>query len=164
MKKRVLLVLLIGAVVAAGIIAGRTRAHRQNRRTTLPAATIISRVTEYGENGDVLGTMMIIRRQYSDGTWRQHGENQGNGKPFESSGRVEPSHVPTAEEYARVAAELGRPEDQFLGYRVYIQKDERAEVWYAPELDAVLKLIAYDRAGRLDSVTEAISITPGNPQ
>jgi hypothetical protein len=77
---------------------------------------------------------------------------------------VEPSHVPTAEEYARVAAELGRPEDQFLGYRVYIQKDERAEVWYAPELDAVLKLVAYDSAGRLDSVTEAISITPGNPQ
>ena len=94
----------------------------------------------------------------------RHSDNRGNGQLFDARGGVDPSHVPTAEEYARVAAELGRHEDRFLGYQVFIQKDERAEFWYAPALDAVLKTITYDRDGALDSVTEAIAITPGDPR
>jgi hypothetical protein len=59
----------------------------------------------------------------------RHSDNRRNGQPFDARGGVDPSHVPTAEEYARVAAELGRHEDRFLGYQVFIQKDERAEFW-----------------------------------
>jgi hypothetical protein len=71
--------------------------------------------------------------------------------------------VPTIAEYERAAAEFGRREDQLLGYRVFIQKNEREEFWYAPDLDSVLKAVSYNKDGSISDVTEAISVTPGEP-
>jgi len=162
MKKRLLMILVIGLVVAAGIIAGRARANRNIRRTSWPAATIVLQQTEYGLKGEVLITVTLVRYQHSDGTWEQHG-NRGDSKPQHSRGRVDPARVPTIAEYERAAAEFGRREDQLLGYRVFIQKNEREEFWYAPDLDAVLKAVSYNKDGSISDVTEAISVTPGEP-
>src|SRR5688572_16920328 len=149
MKKRLLMILMIGLVVAAGIIASRARANRNMKRTSWPAATIVSQQTEYGLNGEVLSTVTVVRYQHSDGTWEQHVDNRGDGKPQHSRGRVNPTTVPTVQEYERAAAEFGRREDQLLGYRVFIQKNAREEFWYAPDLDAVLKAVKYNKDGSI---------------
>ena len=164
MKKRLLMIVLMGVVVAAGIIAGTSRANKSKKRTIWPAATIVLQLTEYGSDGEVLNTRKLVRYQHGNGTWENHMDDRGNGTPFRSSGRVNPSTRPTVEEYARAAADFGRPEAQFLGYRVFIQKDERDEFWYAPDLDAMLKEIRYNKDGSISDITEAISVTPGEPR
>lgn len=163
MKKRLLMIVLMGVVVAAGIIAGSSRANRSTRRTSWPAATIVVQLTEYGSKGEFLNSRKLVRYQHGDGTWENHMDDRGDGTPFHSSGRVNPSTRPTVEEYARAAADFGRPEAQFLGYRVFIQKNEREEFWYAPDLDAMLKEIKYNTDGSISDITEAISVTPGEP-
>jgi hypothetical protein len=90
-------------------------------------------------------------------------DDRGDGTPFQSSGRVNPSTVPTVEEYARASADVGRPEAQLLGYRVFIERNERDELWYSPDLAAVLKAISYNKDGSISDVTEAISVTRGEP-
>jgi hypothetical protein len=160
MKKRLLMLFLIALMIAAGIIAGPTRANRYQRRTSWPAVMIVLRQTEYGLDGEVLRSVKIIRQQHNDGTWEEDVGNRGNGKSQRSTGQVDVSQVPTVQEYERAAAETGRPEAQLLGYRVFIQKDAREEFWYAPELDAVLKAVRYNDDGSVSFVIEAVSVTP----
>ena len=160
MKKRLLMLLLVALVIAAGIIAGRTRANRYARRTNWPAVTIVLRLTDYGVGGEVLSSEMFIRQQHANGTWEEDIANRGSGKSRRSTGQVDVSQVPTVQEYERAAAETGRPEAQLLGYRVFIQKDAREEFWYAPELDAVLKAVRYNDDGSVSHVIEAVSVTP----
>lgn len=163
MKKRLLMVLLIGAVVAGGIVAGRVRANRNSKRAMWPAVTIVSQITEFGSKGEVLSRTTMVRRQHVDGRWEQEINDRGNGEPFTSRGQVDPSTVPTVEQYERAAADFGRREDQMLGYRVFVQTNDREEFWYSPELDAVLKAIRYNKDGSISDLTEAITITPGAP-
>lgn len=164
MKRRLLMLLLIVAVVAAGIIAGRARANRNARRASWPAVTIVSRITEYGLGGEVLHTATLVRRQHADGRWEQQINHRGNGKPFNSKGQIDPGTAPTVQEYERAAAEFGRREDQILGYRVFVQENEREAFWISPELDAVLKSISYNKDGSISDITEAVLITPGPPK
>lgn len=90
-RGRILSGILIALVVAAGFIAGRARI-QPSVRTSTAAATITSRMTEYGTDGKVLGTWTLVRRQYSDGSWKNHIDDV-NGRPFNSSGRVDPAKL-----------------------------------------------------------------------
>ncbi len=107
MKKRLLMLLLIALVIAAGIIAGRTRANRYARRTSWPAVTIVSRLTDYGLDGEVLSSEMFIRQQHANGFWQEETANRGNGTSRRSTGQIDVSRVPTVQEYERAAAETG---------------------------------------------------------
>jgi hypothetical protein len=163
MKKRLLTSLLIGVVVAGGIIAGRAFANRSTKRTSWPAVTIVLQQTEYGLQGEILRSVKIVRHQHSDGRWEQRMDDRGDGKPSHSRGQIDPSTAPTAEEYARASVEVGRQETELLGYRVFIQRNPREELWIAPDLDAILKGVSYYEDGSVSDVTEAILITPGKP-
>jgi hypothetical protein len=122
MKKRLLMVLMIGAVVAAGIVAGRVRANRNTKRATWPAVTIISQITEFGSKRKVFSRTTMVRRQHVDGRWEQDINDRGNGKPFTSRGQVDLSTVPTVEQYELAAVDFDRREDQMLGYRVLCKR------------------------------------------
>ncbi len=162
MKRKFLMGLLILLVSIGGILAGRGRANSGGRRSTMTAATITSRMTDYAPNGTVNGTWVMTRRQYTDGSWKTHIDNV-NGKPFDSSGRINPASLPTREDFAAHAIAMGRGQDQVLGYTVFIQKDPSGtEVWYSPELDTPLKEVIYQH-GKLDTVIETVSVTLGEP-
>lgn len=163
MKRRLLIGFCVVLVVIGGIIAGRVRA-RPNVRTNATALTIVSKVTDYGTDGSILGVYTQVRRQYSDGTWKVHLDVPGK-KAFDSSGRIDVSRLLSADVYAAGALSAGQKEGQFLGYTVYVQTDPNGtEFWYAPELDTMLKEVVYSKKdGKLDTVVEAISIQLGEP-
>jgi len=154
--------LLVGLASVAGIFTARYRVDSKVRRTTMTPGTITSILTDYAPDGTETGSWTITRRQYSDGTWKTHIDNM-NGEPFDSSGRINPASLTTPEDFAVHAVAMGRRQDRVLGYRVFVQKDPSGtEVWYSPELDTVLKEVIY-KQGKLDSVTEAVSVTIGQP-
>lgn len=162
MKRRILIGLMVVAVVAVGIIAGRAGAGT-TRRSSMPPVTVVFSVTDYGTDGSILARYRRIRHQYADGSWKIHQDNPRGGQPFNSSGRVDPKKVPTADDFANHATALGRPVDYVLGYQVFVQKEARYDVWYCPELGTILKEVFYDKDGSLDSVTEATEIVQGQP-
>lgn len=163
MKRQFLMGLLILMVSVAGIIAGRGSSNSKVRRTTMAAAIITSQMTEYAPDGTAHGSWIMTRRQYADGTWKTHIDNV-NGKPFDSSGRINPASLPAPDDFAAHALAMGRHQEQVLGYTVFVQKDPSGtEVWYCPELDTPLKEIIY-KDGKLDTVIETLSVKPGEPR
>jgi hypothetical protein len=162
--KRILIGALVVLVIAGGIVAGRVRA-RPYVRTSLTALTITSKITDYGIDGAVVGVYTKIRKQYSDGSWKNRVEIPGH-PTRESSGRIDLSDVPSTEVYAEKALARGNTVETYLGYTVYVQRDPNGtEFWYCPELDSMLKEVEHSRKdGKLESITETLSIRLGQPE
>jgi hypothetical protein len=162
MKRRLLLVLLIVLVSIGGLVAGRRMSSKADR-TSMTAVTITSQMTEFAPDGTSLGTRIVTRRQYADGRWKTRIDNL-DGKPLESSGRIDPASLATVDEWIAHARAHGRRQDQILGYTVFIQSDPSGtEIWHCPELDTPLKEVIYHN-GKASSLTEAVSVVVGQPE
>ena len=154
--------LLLLIIVVAGLLAACAHQRSTQRRATNTAATIIFQITDYGTDGSELGRWNMRPRQYSDGRWKVHMDDV-NGKPVDSSGGIDPAFWATPEDFAAQAIAMGRRRDQVLGYTVFVQKDpSRTEFWFSPELNTTLKEVVYQN-GKIGDVTEAVSVTVGEP-
>jgi hypothetical protein len=124
------------------------------RSKSLPAHVIQYKVTSYDKEGNlqVQEARYVTRFQHSDGRWRHH-EVLPDGRSQDGSGHI--VHLP--------ANFAGEREDRILGYRVIEKRGNGIELWVAPELNDILRVVEYDSDGHLSSVMQAIDIQIGEP-
>jgi ABC-type lipoprotein release transport system permease subunit len=145
MRKIILVTLVIALAIAAGFASTRLR---KPQLSAIPH-TIVYRVTDYDESGNVAGTSVVVRQVLSDGKWK-HTQIMSDGRVLHSNGQLK--NVVTLR-----AADPNLPEH--LHFKYFEDNNRSTETWVSPQLQDYLKLTTLRANGSKISSLEALDIT-----
>jgi hypothetical protein len=144
-KKRILII----ALIVVGSFSGGLAVSEYRQR----AAIVINyTITEYDEDGTIFALSKSVRVCNRRGEWTET-QILPNGDLHTASGKVTPPNK-------TLASFPDARREEILGRTVAVVVDRRAELWYDPSLNQILKNILYTDETRqtVRAVIEAVEI------